>query len=69
MKQGDYINTPRFMTVKIAEVLTADEAREKGYTEPTYYESQEYSILGKHTGINLMVFAAVKKQKECEYDV
>ena len=61
MKKGDYIRTPRFCTVKIEKVFDSiKEAYAEGYYEPTHYEG-EYSILGKHTGINLMVFGAVKK--------
>ena len=61
MEKGDYINTPRFLTVKIEEVLNKKEAREKGYSEPTHYNSPDFDIFGKHIGINLMIFAAVKK--------
>lgn len=61
MKKGDYIRTPRFCTVKIEEVFDNTKvARSEGYTEPTHYEG-EYEILGKHTGINRMVFAAAQK--------
>jgi hypothetical protein len=61
MKKGDYVKTPRFCTVKIEEVFeNARSARAEGYTEPTHYEG-EYEILGKHTGINRMIFAAIKK--------
>ena len=60
MKKGDWVNTPRFLKVQIEDVLTPEQAREQGYTEPTHYDG-EYSILGKHTGINRMIFAAVCK--------
>jgi hypothetical protein len=61
MKIGDFIRTPRFCTVKINEMFdSVKAARAEGYTEPTHYEG-EYEILGKHIGINRMVFAAVKK--------
>lgn len=61
MKAGDYIKTPRFCTVKIEEVFDSTKAaRAEGYTEPTHYEG-EYEILGKHTGINRMIFAAARR--------
>jgi hypothetical protein len=61
MKKGDYIRTPRFCTVRIEEVFEDETlARAEGYTEPTHYEG-EYEILGKHTDINCMIFAAIKK--------
>lgn len=62
MKKGDYIMTPRFCTVRIEKVCkSSDTAHKQGFVEPTYYESLEYNILGKHTGINRMIFAAIKK--------
>jgi hypothetical protein len=63
MKKGDRVNTPRFLTVKIEDVLNPEQAREQGYTEPTHYDG-EYRILGKSTGLNRMVFAAVRKDAE-----
>lgn len=61
MKAGDMVRTPRFLTVRIAEVFEdAKSARAAGYTEPTHYDG-EYDIKGKHTGINRMTFAAIKK--------
>ena len=60
MKIGDYIYTPRFCTVNIKEIFESEtEAREKGYTEPTYYQG-EYKILGKSIDMYHMQFAAVK---------
>jgi len=62
MKQGDAIYTPRFCTVKIAEVLSREEAHAQGFTEPThYYQDPEFDIYGKHIGINRMIFAAIIK--------
>jgi len=61
MEKGDYIKTPRFLTVKIAEVFEDNKtAREQGYTEPTHYDDEDYEILGKHIGTNRMIFAAIK---------
>jgi hypothetical protein len=62
MKKGDWVNTPRFLKVKIEEVFeNRKEAWEQGYHEPTHYESLEFDIFGKHTAINYMIFAAVRK--------
>lgn len=62
MNKGDMVYTPRFLSVRIKEVLTGEQAREKGYQEPTYYRDPDYDVFGKHIGLNLMVFAAVKKE-------
>lgn len=62
MKQGDMVKTPRFLTIRIAEVFDSrEEARKEGYHEPTHYDNGEYDILGKHTGVNRMQFAAIRK--------
>lgn len=62
MTVGDRAMTPRFCTVKIEAVFTSTkEARKNGYTEPTHYHKDGYTILGKSTSINHMVFAAVKE--------
>lgn len=61
MVKGDYVYTPRFCRVQIAEVFENKEiAKANGYTEPTYYKG-EYDVLGKSEGVNKMVFCAVKK--------
>lgn len=62
MKKGDWVNTPRFLNVEIDEVFESQEGAFKaGYKEPTYYQSDEYDVLGKSLDIYHMVFAAVKK--------
>ena len=61
MKKGDRIYTPRFCSVIIEDVLSREEAREQGYTEPTHYKDPEFDIYGKSTGRNTMIFAAVRK--------
>lgn len=62
MKKGDYVYTPRFCSCEITEIYEdSNKARQEGFTEPTYYEGPEYDIRGKHTGINRMIFAAIKK--------
>ena len=62
MKKGDMVNTPRFMKVQIERMFnTMENAFKAGYFEPTYYEGGGgYQVYGKHTGPNLMSFAAVK---------
>ena len=63
MKIGDYVETPRFLKVRIEKVFDSrNEARQEGYTEPTHYDKGDYEISGKHTGINTMKFAAIKKE-------
>lgn len=62
VKVGDYIDTPRFCAVLIEKVFDSEAvARQDGYHEPTHFDGPLYRIYGKHTGINRMVFAAVKK--------
>lgn len=63
MKKGDYVNTPRFLTCEIEEVYeNVAEARKDGFNEPTHYDRDpEYNVYGKSTGINTMIFAAVRK--------
>jgi len=62
VKKGEYIKTPRFLTVKIEKVFRSNErAYKEGYTEPTHYVNSEYHIRGKHIGENRMVFAGIKR--------
>ena len=64
MKAGDRVKTPRFLTVRIQEVFeNAKDAHTAGYVEPTHYDNdtEPYDILGKHTGLNRMQFAAIRK--------
>ncbi len=62
IKQGDWIETPRFLKVKIAEVFEDNsKAWDEGYTEPTHYRGEEYHIRGKNIGENRMVFAAIRR--------
>jgi hypothetical protein len=62
IKKGDYVYTPRFCSVEIKKVFRSrNTAGKQGFVEPTHYTSSEYDILGKHTGTNMMIFAAVKK--------
>ena len=69
LKKGDYVETPRFLRVKISEILLPSQCRcpcgcEPGFTEPTHYEHPYYDIFGKHVGENRMIFAAVLKYKQ-----
>lgn len=62
MTVGERVMTPRFCTVKIDSVFNSvKEARENGFTEPTHYHKDGYTILGKSTSVNHMVFAAAKE--------
>jgi len=62
MKKGEYVETPRFLKVKIEKVFRSNErALKEGYTEPTHYRDSEYHIRGKNIGENRMVFAAIKR--------
>lgn len=46
MKVGKYVYTPRFCTVKIERVFdTAEEAGEHGFTEPTHYHRDGWTVL------------------------
>ena len=60
--KGDYIETPRFLKVKIQMVCRSEEtARKQGFVEPTHFENDKYGILGKMIGENSMNFVAYKK--------
>jgi len=61
LQVGDYVNTPRFLKVKIRAIYTnKKEAHKEGYCEPTHYQG-DFEVLGKHTGTNRMQFAAIYK--------
>lgn len=62
MKKGDYIQTPRFLGVKIEKVFKNEKnAYKAGFTEPTYYDDPVYGIYGKVISQYKMIFAAFKK--------
>lgn len=62
VKVGDYINTPRFCTVKIAEVFASEaEAHSHGYSISSYYRGDDCTIWGKSLDLYHMRFAAVPK--------
>ena len=64
MKVGKYVYTPRFCTVKIERVFgTAEEAGEHGFTEPTYYHRDGWTVLGHCYRPNHMEFAAVREER------
>jgi hypothetical protein len=63
IKIGDYVETPRFLKVRIIEMFdTTAAAFAEGFREPTHYRGPEYEIYGKHIGPNRMQFAAVWKE-------
>lgn len=62
IKKGDYVETPRFLTVQIEKVFRSnDRALSEGYVEPTHYRNSDYYIRGKHIGPNRMIFAAIER--------
>jgi len=63
LKKGQYVSTPRFLTVKLDKVFSNQKnALNAKYTEPTHYDNNPaYGILGKHIGPNRMTFAGYKK--------
>ena len=67
MKKGNYVTTPRFGNVKIAEIFeNRQDACSAGYTEPTHYYRENWTVLGKtiscpSPGWCEMHFAAVKE--------
>lgn len=62
MKTKERIYTPRFATVTVVKVFESkDKARQEGFSEPTYYHKNGFTVLGKSTGMNNMVFAGVKE--------
>ena len=59
---GDKVQTPRFLTVRMAAMFESIELAEGcGFTETTDFRDEEYHIRGKHIGENRMLFAAVKR--------
>lgn len=71
MQKGDTVHTPRFGNVIIEDVFdTKYEARENGYTEPTYYDGN-FEVFGKSLDMYHMVFAATKNysMEEKEYGI
>lgn len=62
IKIGDKVQTPRFLTVRIAAIFENVELAEScGFTEPTHFRDEEYHIRGKSIGENRMLFAAAKR--------
>ena len=64
MKPGDYVKTPRFLTVKIETVFNSyKEAEAAGYKETTHYTLKHddgYDVVGKQLDMYHMEFAGVK---------
>lgn len=62
---GDYVRTPRFLSVKIKKVYpSVEEMFRDGFTETTHFHDDDYEVCGKSIGLNRMEFAAA--QKNCE---
>lgn len=63
IKKNETARTQRFGYVRIEEVFRNErEAREAGYTEPTYNDDEDdYVVLGKSIDVYHMKFAAYKK--------
>lgn len=62
MKAGEKIYTPRFCTVNIEKAFESKtNAYAEGYTEPTHYHSNGYTILCKSLDMYHMEFAGVKE--------
>ncbi len=60
IKLSDKVNTPRFLTVRIAAMFESVELAEVcGFTETTDFRDGNYHIRGRRIGENQMVFAAV----------
>lgn len=67
MKKAEWVDTPRYGKVQIADVYESlADARAQGYTEPTHYKDENYAVLGKSTRKDRMVFAAAKKFAVCK---
>ena len=65
---GDYVRTPRFLTVKIKKVYpSTEEMYCTGFEEPTHFRDDDYEVCGKTIGLNQMEFAAACKQN-CKTD-
>ena len=53
LKKGSGVYTPRFCTVVIKEVFaSAEEAKQEGYQEPTFYDDPDYGIRGRSIDVN-----------------
>ena len=62
MEIGTTVYTPRFCSVRIKEIFNSTgEALKAGYTEPTYYYKDGWTVRGKVYKPNHMYFAAVKE--------
>jgi hypothetical protein len=63
IKIGDKVQTPRFLTVRIAAMFENTKlADDCGFTEGTDFRDEVYHIRGKHIGENRMLFAAVNRE-------
>ena len=64
MKKEDYVDTPRFLKVKIEEVYSSEaETRKAGFTETTHYwNDPEFGVYGKSLDMYHMEFAGFRKE-------
>lgn len=58
---GGYIHTPRFLNVRIDDIISSDVASQIGFVEPTHYKHERFYVRGKSIGENRMIFALVRK--------
>lgn len=62
MKTGDRVYTPRFCTVIIEQVFdNEEEARGAGYTEPTHFHKDGWTVFGKSLDVYHMEFAGCRE--------
>ena len=54
--------TPRFLWVQIEDVFANyHECYRRGFNEPTYFDDDEWGVIGKVIATNTMIFAAYRK--------
>lgn len=62
MNTGERVYTPRFCTVTVKEVfIDRHTARENGYTEPTHFHENGWTVYGKSLDVYHMEFAACRE--------
>lgn len=62
MKDGDRVYTPRFCTVIIERVFNNPmEAQKEGFTEPTHFHKNGWTVFGKSLDMYHMEFAGCRE--------
>ena len=62
MKTGDRVFTPRFCTVIIERVFNNQmEAQKEGFTEPTHFHKDGWTVFGKSLDLYHMEFAGCRE--------